>query len=292
MTRILHPMLARAVLACALAGVAAPSGTSPPADQPQKAELEADFRLLYNLQFDAAEKGFQEYQQRHPADPLGFAAEGSALAFEEFYRLGLLRSSNFLGLRGLEGKPAKPDERRRELFFSTQTRGRSLAEQRLAKDPRDQDAWFALVLSNGLGADYSYLVERRGWEALKYTHNADREAKRLIALNPAYYDAYLSVGAANYIASSLPAPQRLALRLAGVVADKQRGFKLLELVAERGQLLKPFAKILLALAYLREGELARSRQLLVELEREFPDNSIFPRELAMLDARRPAGSRQ
>lgn len=284
------------VMALAALGAApwlpAAASSAAAAGPDESAELEAGFRLLYNLQFEAAEKSFHEYQQRHSSDPLGFAAEAAGLAFREFYRLGLLRSTNFLGLHGLDGAAPRPDPLLRRRFLAVQARTKSLAGQRLAKDPRDQDACFALALTSGLGADYSYLVERRGWEALKHTREADREAKRLLALNSSYYDAYLPVGAANYILGSLPASQRLLLRLAGVSGDKQRGMKLLELVAQRGDLLKPYAKILLALAYLRENEPTRARQLLVELKQQFPSNSIFPRELARLDGEKSGGRRQ
>jgi hypothetical protein len=51
----------------------------------------------------------------------------------------------------------------------------------------------------------------------------------------------------------------------------------------QGHLLAPFARILLAIAYVHEKELPRARELLVGLQREFPNNSLFGRELARLD---------
>lgn len=274
-----------ALLAAALALVLlAPTGAVATGAAPAP-ELEAGFQLLYNLQFESAEKKFREYQARHVGDPLGFAAEASGLAFREFYRLGLLRSKTLLGSKPPQDGPSpKPDEELRRRFYAALARTQTLAEQRLKKDSRDQDAWFSLALASGLSADYTYLVEKRSWASLNYAREADERARRLLELNPAYFDAYLPVGVTNYILANLPFHQRLFVRLTGISGSKPKAIQQLELVAQRGDLLKPFARILLALMSLREGDRARARKLLLELKQEFPGNSIFPMELAMLDA--------
>ena len=46
---------------------------------------------------------------------------------------------------------------------------------------------------------------------------------------------------------------------------------------------RPFAKILLALAYEREQQTDRARPLLAELAEEFPTNPLFAHELALVD---------
>jgi len=55
--------------------------------------------------------------------------------------------------------------------------------------------------------------------------------------------------------------------------------------AEPGRYLRAFAKIMLARAYERKGQLEHTRQLLTELADEFPNNPLFSRELelALLD---------
>ena len=257
-------------------------------------ELEAGFHTLYNLQFDAAQKQFQEYQRRNPADPLGFAAEAAGLAFQEFHRLGLLTSRNFLGDRPqADGSAPKPDEVLSRRFHAAMDRAQNLAQQRLLTNPGDQNALFAMALTGGLHADYTYLVERQGWASLKLVRDAESTARRLLEINPDYYDAYLALGALNYILANLPIHQRLFLRVAGISGDKRRAFTLMESVAQRGGLLAPFARILLALMCLREQETARARRLLLELQEQFPLNSIFPTELALLDhgAARAGGHR-
>ena len=112
---------------------------------------------------------------------------------------------------------------------------------------------------------------------------ADRYAKKLLAAAPDAADAYLTLGAANYIIGSLPGYKRLFLGFAGVRGDKKAGIQQLQIAAERGHYLRPFAKILLALAALREKKTDVARTQLAELVAEFPENPLFASELAKLN---------
>ena len=95
-------------------------------------------------------------------------------------------------------------------------------------------------------------------------------------------DAYLTLGAANYIIGSLPGYKRFLLGFAGIHGNKKVGIQQLELAAERGHYLRPFAKIMLALAALREKKTEVARTQLEELVAEFPENPLFALELAKL----------
>ena len=48
----------------------------------------------------------------------------------------------------------------------------------------------------------------------------------------------------------------------------------------RGRYLAPFAKLLLAVAYLRESDGPRARRMLEQLRDEFPENPLYSREIA------------
>jgi hypothetical protein len=113
---------------------------------------------------------------------------------------------------------------------------------------------------------------------------ADKFAKKLLAVAPDAADAYLALGAANYIIGSLPAPKRFFLLFAGIRGDKRGGIKQLEVAATHGRYLRPFAKILLALASLREKNTDEAHSQFTELTVEFPKNLLFARELAKLHA--------
>ena len=103
-----------------------------------------------------------------------------------------------------------------------------------------------------------------------------------MAVDPACYDAYLAVGVENYILGLNPAPVRWLLRLYGAETDKELGLRKLQLTAERGHYLLPFARLLLAVAALRDKHPDQARELLQNLAQEFPNNQLYRRELARL----------
>ena len=82
----------------------------------------------------------------------------------------------------------------------------------------------------------------------------------------------------------MAAPVRWFLRIGGLAGDKKQGLAELQLTAEHGRYLGPFARILLAIAYVRDRDRGRAREVLIALRDEFPQNSLFAREIARLDA--------
>ena len=62
----------------------------------------------------------------------------------------------------------------------------------------------------------------------------------------------MAVGVENYLTGIKPAPVRWMLSLGGIDPNKEQGIRELEQTAAHGDLLKPFAKLLLAVAALRD----------------------------------------
>ena len=141
---------------------------------------------------------------------------------------------------------------------------------------------FALTLSSGLKADYEALIEKRNLASLHHTKDATGWAEQLLAVDPSCYDAHLATGISQYIIGSMAAPIRWLMRLGGVSGDKQKGISELQLTAQRGHYLAPFARILLAIAYVRDKDKPRAREILVSLRDEFPQNPLFAQEIARL----------
>ena len=79
-----------------------------------------------------------------------------------------------------------------------------------------------------------------------------------------------------------PLPVRWLLRLGGARTDKTEGIRKLRLTAEKGHYLLPYARLLLAVAALRDQNTAQARQILEELAYEFPHNQLYRSELARL----------
>jgi tetratricopeptide (TPR) repeat protein len=246
-------------------------------------ELEAGFHLLYELKPEKARAQFSAWQNSHPEDALGSASEAASYLFEECYRQGVLTSEFFLDNKRFLGKiPLKPDPKLRAAFFDADKQAQSRAQLRLNTDPDDTNALFAMALAVGMQADYASLIDKQQLDSLKMIRAADKYANRLLAIAPDAADAYLGLGTANYIIGSLPGLKRFFLGFAGIHGDKKAGIKQLEIAAEHGHYLRPFAKILLALAALREKKPEVARAQLKELVAEFPENPLFANELAKL----------
>jgi hypothetical protein len=66
--------------------------------------------------------------------------------------------------------------------------------------------------------------------------------------------------------------------MGGVQTDKAAGLRNLQLTADHGDLLEPFAKLLLAVAALRDKDTAKACSLLRELSGRFPQNGLYTNE--------------
>ncbi|MDE3179200.1 MAG: hypothetical protein KGM47_06010 [Acidobacteriota bacterium] len=248
------------------------------------------FRLLYEARFAEARSQFLELERAAPQDPLNFDWVAASYLFEEFYRDGVLTSRFFLNdNRFLNGVTNAPDRDYRTGFYQAASAARQLAEQCLAKNPKDRDALLALTLAAGMQADYTSVIERRQLESLKLIREAMRYAKSLLAVDPDAADAFVALGSANYIIGSLPAPKRIFAWFYGDGGNKQLGIQQLNITAASGVYLRPFAKLLLALVDLREGLDASARAQLAALASEFPENPLFARELALAALPRQRG---
>ncbi len=247
-------------------------------------ELDAGFRLLYELKFAEGRAQFEGWQKAHPQDSLGYASEAASYLFEECYRQGIMTSEFFLDDKRFLGKiPLEPDQYLRVKFFATNKQAQDVAQLRLKENPDNPNALFVMSISLGMQADYASLIDNRQLDSLKRIREADTYSNKLLKIAPDAADAYLGLGTANYIIGSLPGPKKFLLGFAGIHGDKTKGIEQLEIAANRGHYLRPFAKILLALTAPREKKPEKARTEFVELAAEFPGNPLFARELTKLN---------
>lgn len=247
--------------------------------------LDHGFQLLYNLDFARAHIVFTSWEQSHPDDPMGPTCDAAGLLFAEFRRLGILEAQFFTNDKDFNARPKlTPDPGARTRFDAAIEKAQGLAHARLAKNPKDKDALFAMTLTSGLQGDYAALIEKRNLASLHYTKVATAWADQTLAADPNCYDAHIAGGISKYIIGTMAAPVRWLVRLGGVSGDKQEGIKELKITAERGHYLAPFANILLAIAYVREHDNPHARLLLASLRDQFPANPLFAQEIARLDS--------
>jgi hypothetical protein len=266
------------LLCLAQLSVPANSSTLPPSGL-----LDLGFRQMYNLQFAEAHHTLDEFELMHPENPMGPSAQAAAYLFAEFERLGVLQTELFVNDHIFLGrKKPQPDPALRASFQNKIAESDRRADAVLQAMPNDHDSLFAKVLNLGLQTDYLAMIEKRNLAAVGTSNKGSELAEKLLRTCPDCYDAYLAVGIENYILGLRPAPVRWALRLYGARTDKEEGLRKLELTAEHGHYLRPYARLMLAVAALRDNDRNRARQLLSGLAQEFPGNPLYRQELAKL----------
>jgi hypothetical protein len=244
-------------------------------------ELTSGFRSLYLQNFTEARQKFDNWETQHPEEPFGKIAIAASYLFEELYRQDVLSSDFFLNeKRFLHGIDGKPDPARMKGLQDALDQARKLAKDRLAKNAKDPEAFFALTMAAGMESNADMMLKKQHIESLKRLKEGNEYAKLLLAEEPDANDAYVALGTANYIIGSLSGGARFFLMFGGVHGDKKLGMEQLGHTIEKGRYLQPYAKILLALAARREKQNPLAQKLLLELSEEFPESPLYAAEYA------------
>ncbi|SPE37961.1 conserved exported hypothetical protein [Candidatus Sulfopaludibacter sp. SbA3] len=247
--------------------------------------IDEAFRNLYNFRFPAVHEVLNRYIAAHPQEALPYAVRASAYLFYELDRLGILESEFLIDDVRIakKEKTLQPDLKVRAEFMRALDDVQSRANAALAADPNDKAALLALCIDQGVTMDYMAFVEKHQFRSLTPAERSNSYAQRLIKLDPEFHDAYLTAGLSEYLVASLPFFIRWFVHFDNVNGSKAKGVASLERVAHNGHYLKPFAKILLAIIDLREKKYRDAQQLLLELNRDYPENPLFRTELVKLN---------
>jgi len=277
MLRCCNFLMALLLLSPAISVGRVPSGDSPAFTAVP--ELSAGFDLLYEQKFAEARQIFASWESRNLEDPFGEVAVAASYLFEELYLHGVLTSDFFLNeKRFLHGIDGRPNPERMSHFGEALARARELAMVRQKTNPNDGEALFALTLAAGMESDAESILQKKHLDGLKHLKEANKYAESLLAGYPDAVDAYIALGIANYIIGSQTAGSRFALWFDGIHGNKKLGMEQVAKTAENGRYLRPFAKILLALAACREKQVALAQKLLRELSEQYPASELFVSE--------------
>jgi hypothetical protein len=245
--------------------------------------LNDGYYALYNLDFASAHAHFQQWMTAHPDDPLGPASDAAAYIFSEFDRLGVLDIELFADDNRFESRtrPAV-DPVRKKGFNDRIAQAERLADAAIQRNPKDANAFYCKAVTSGMQADWASLIDRHEYGAYKFSELASKYAKQALAIDPTLYDANLAPGIENYMLSLKPAPIRWILGMAGAGTNKAEGVRLITLTAEQGHYLAPFARLMLAVGELRDGRVQQGKEILINLSKEFPQNTLYQRQIARL----------
>lgn len=245
--------------------------------------LDEGYFDMYNLDFAGAHHVFETWSATHPADPLAPASDAAAFLFSEFDRLGVLDVELFADEDKFTSRgKAVADPKVRQAFDERVALADKLASQALAKNPSDARALYTQTLIAGLHADYAAMIDKKDYAALKYTEQGSALAQKTIAVDPNLYDARIAMGVENYMLSLKPAAMRFFLMLRGDHMSKEDGIREMRLTAQKGHYLAPFARLMLAVAELKDNHPEVAKDLLTKLSQEFPKNTLYPRQIARI----------
>jgi hypothetical protein len=249
----------------------------------QPAAIDQGYRDLYNLDFPSAHAVFQQNLAAHPENPLPAVSDAAAYLFSEFDRLHIIDVELFADQSRFDNRSKlTPDPAARKGFDDRTEQAGRLADAALKRNPNDANALYVKTCISGMRSDYALLIEKRDLTALNFSKEASAYSKQALAADPTLYDAYLASGVENYMLSLKPAPIRWILGITGAATNKDEGIRLLRITASKGHYLAPFARMMLAVAALRDNHPKEAKGILIALSKEYPRNTLYQREIARI----------
>jgi tetratricopeptide (TPR) repeat protein len=243
--------------------------------QPNDAGTRQGFEAFYNMDYARAIALFQQERQRYPNDPFVINHLLAAVLAKELNREGQLDASLYMGDKFLALKASPVDPQVKAEITNLSQRAIALADQQLAKNPKDTDALFARAVARGLATVYSAVIEKRWLGALREGLGAYHDDQHVLKLNPNYSDAKLVVGAFQYIVGSLSWWEKSLAFVADMRGNKTKGLALLQQAVDGGGEESIDASTILALFLAREGRYDEALALLGRDYSNFPHNFIF-----------------
>jgi tetratricopeptide (TPR) repeat protein len=235
------------------------------------------------MQYQEAKSNFEAMIQTDPNHPAGYINLGKAVWLNYLADLRRLQTNvynkndAFFDTEKEEKANPKVDAE----FRKNMTKGVELSEQRLKKKPNDLEALYYLGVAKNILAGYEATVNRSFFSALRNGSKGVDLHRDIIKQDPAFMDAYLSVGMYDYIVGSLPLAVKILVFFGGVHGSKKDGLATVERVYRDGQYAKDEAAVLLVMLYNREKRLTDVLKVLDYLSQKYPGNSFFALERAM-----------
>ena len=141
---------------------------------------------------------------------------------------------------------------------------------------------YARGVTRGQFALYTALIERAWLSSLRNAVGARRDHERVLELAPQYTDAKLVVGAHNYVMGSLSFAVKMAVALAGLSGDKDKGMQYLNDGYQGNGETSVDAGVVLMVFLRREHRYDEALQIARTIGPRFPRNYLLPLEEANL----------
>lgn len=245
--------------------------------------LSKGFEHFYNLEYDGAIREFQAEVAREPNNPDFLNHLAQAVLYREMYKAGALESELVSGTNPfIQREKVAASAEAAKIFDESMARAMSTAQERISRDPKDLRALYSLGVSHGLRANYNFLVRKAWMDSLKDATAARKLHNQVVEIDPNFVDARLIQGVHNYIVGSLPWHWKALGFIAGFGGNREEGIRILRQVADKGQMNKFDAQVLLAAIYRRERKPLEALPLLNGLIARFPRNYLFRLETVQM----------
>jgi tetratricopeptide (TPR) repeat protein len=243
----------------------------------------AGFEHFYNLEYDQAVTIFRKLVAEDPSSPNYRNYVAQVVLYREMFRGGALESELVSGNNSFLTRDKLATSADAEKEFDTSINASmEIANARIAKDPNDVTALYALGVAQALRANYNFLVRKAWMDALRDATAARKAHNRVVELDPNRIDARLIQGVHDYIIGNLPFHVKILGFIAGFHGDRESGMQALRLVADKGNLSRYDAQVLLAVIYRREKKPELALPLLNGLIARFPRNYLFRLETVQM----------
>lgn len=237
------------------------------------------FQKLYNLDFDQAIPLLERDCQRDPAQPDHYNNLAYAYLYRALFAADALDGGVALSVSEFLRRPKAPfNQADRERFDSNLVK----AEKAATAKGEKAEAYYALGVSQTHRANLALLVDKEWRSALKTGGEARRLHTKAIQLDKNFVDAMLVPSFHEYIIGTLPMYLKALVSLAGFSGEKDKGINGLRTVAKYGIRAKLEAQVLLALVENREQHPERAVEIMQALQREFPSNHLYRKEVSSL----------
>ncbi|RMG55274.1 MAG: hypothetical protein D6723_03085 [Acidobacteria bacterium] len=240
------------------------------------------FDAFYNLDYETAQKLFQQIVEELPDHPAGYLYLATQVWVGELNRTRRLQTSIYSNPSFYSRTGETVDPQVDQQFREYIQKAIEKAKARLAQNEGDVEARYFLGAAYAVLASYEATVARQFMAALKHARRAVSEHRKVIKQQPNFVDAYLTIGAYDYIVGSLPLWVKLLAALGGIRGNKERGIKELQQAAERGKYVSDDARVVLIAIYAREKQYEKALELVRYLRDRYPRNYYFPIEEAHL----------
>ncbi len=225
-------------------------------------QIQAIVGKIYNFNFNRAEKELDAFSFKYKSDFRGYYYKS---VMHLWYFLGSLNEAYADSFRTYSGKAA------------------SILDK--IDDTKETEYIKKLFWLGMMDYNNSVIAARSNdfTNALVSVKNMKKRLSDIININPDFYDAYLGLGLSNFAFAEVPAALRWAANLIGFESDKELGLGYVQLVAEKGSILKTDAQFYLSQIYSRTIiDYTEAEKILYGLIKVYPRNLLFNYSYALV----------